>query len=349
MAEEHKEKSESHHKEEHHHEEVHHSHEKKSSINESIKKMTFWQKVSVVLVLLLIVSIFTNGFRIGSGKGSISKNVEDYLNTYVLAGQGMTAKVTGISEANGLYKITLNVSGRSFDTYVTKDGKLLFPSTIDLTQTPTASTATTTQTPAKIPKTDKPTVKAYIFSYCPYGSQFIKAMLPVYNLLKNKADIQVIAIGAMHGEFEHTESLRQICIEKNYGKDKLWAYYNQFYTSSDIGNCKGDDTCLSPLLAKIFSGLSIDSKKIETCMTNDAPSIYDAQGAEASQNGVSGSPTFSVNDAESQVSRTADAIKQAICSGFTTSPSECSQTLSTTSPGAGFGGSTGTSSSSSCG
>lgn len=321
-------------------------HEKKSSMVETIKNLHFWQKVSIVLVILLAFSIFTNGFRIGFGKDSVGKDVETYLNDYLLAGQGVTATVKDVTEEKGLYKISLDVGGKVFDSYVTKDGSLLFPSVVDMTQKPDL-TGTTTETPQEIPKTNKPIVKAYIFSYCPYGSQFIKAMLPVYDLLKNKADIQVIAIGAMHGEFEKIESLRQICVEKNYGKDKLWAYYNKFYSDISIGNCKGDATCLSPLLEKLFSGLSIDSKKIETCMTKDAPGIYDTQGAEAKQNGISGSPTFSVNDVQSQVSRIPDSIKEAVCSGFTTAPSECSKTLSTQSPSAGFGSATSTTSSSS--
>ncbi|MBU0962941.1 MAG: hypothetical protein KKD48_03495 [Nanoarchaeota archaeon] len=331
--------------EKHHHKEEHKHEEKKDSFIESLKKLNFWQKISIVLAVLLIFSVFTNGFKINSGKDVIAAKVVDFVNTNILAAQGVEATIISTTEKNGLYLLKLDLNGQELDTYITKDGKLLFPSAIDLTQTQTG------QTPVQqkdIPKTDKPIVKAYIYSYCPYGSQFIKAMLPVYDLLKNKADIQVVAIGAMHGEFEKIESLRQICIEKNYGKDKLWAYYNKFYANTDIGNCNGDDKCLSPLLTKVFSGLSIDSKKIDGCMLNDAPDIYNAQGAEASQNGVTGSPTFSVNDVQSQVSRIPDSIKQVVCSGFISSPSECSKTLSTQSPSAGFGGSTGTNSNSSC-
>ncbi len=169
--------------------------------------------------------------------------------------------------------------------------------------------------------------------------QFEKALVPVYNLFKDKADINVVAIGAMHGPFEKTESLRQLCIQENYGKDKLWAYLDKFIVNTAIGDCQGDDACLNPVLSPIMASLSIDKGKIDSCMTSNAESLYNADGARANSLGVSGSPTFVINGVESQVSRTPEAIKTAICNAFTDSskPSECSQILSTTPATPGFG------------
>ena len=148
----------------------------------------------------------------------------------------------------------------------------------------------------------------------------------------------------MHGEFEHVESLRQLCIQKLYGKDKLWSYLKSFDTDTNIGNCQGTATCVDPLIQKIYTSLSMDKAKIETCMANDAPALYDADGQTAASLGISGSPGFVINGVESQVDRTPEAIKTAICNAFTTKPTECSTTLSTTAATAGFGASAGTSS-----
>ena len=207
-----------------------------------------------------------------------------------------------------------------------------------------ADSSANTQAPTDVPKTDKPKVQAFIFSYCPYGLQFEKALFPVYDLLKTKADINIVAIGAMHGEFEKTETLRQISIEKLYSRDKLFAYLKEFDSSTDIGGCSGDDTCLNKYLPAIYTKLGIDKTKVENYMKTSAPALYDAQGTEASSLGISGSPTFVINGVQVSVSRTPDAIKQAVCNAFTTAPAECSKNLSTASASAGFGASAGSTS-----
>jgi hypothetical protein len=195
-------------------------------------------------------------------------------------------------------------------------------------------------------------VRAFVFAYCPYGLQFEKALFPVYDLLSKKADIKIMAIGAMHGEFEHTESLRQISIQSIYGADKLIAYLKEFDASTDISACNGDAACLNKYLPAIYKKLSIDQTKVEKYMVSDAPKLYDAQGAAAQQLGISGSPTFVVNGVQVQVSRTPDAIKEAICNAYNNPPSECNKTLSTAATTAGFGSSTSgssTASAASCG
>lgn len=64
-----------------------------------------------------------------------AKKVTDYINKYLLKGQG-TAILTSVKEENGLYNTKFNISGRSYDFYITKDGNLLFPSVaiVDLTK-----------------------------------------------------------------------------------------------------------------------------------------------------------------------------------------------------------------------
>lgn len=317
-----------------------------SNVHHTIKKTNGWKLATIVLAVCLGILLIVNVFSGSGDKNKIAKDMLEFVNTYLVKDASATLK--DVSEESGLYRINIMYQSKEIPIYATKDGKNIILSgmgMVNIEDFKKASSGTTA--PAQeIPKTDKPIAKSYIFSYCPYGSQFIKAMLPVYDLLKNKVDIQVVAIGAMHGEFEHIESLRQICVEKLYGKDKLWAYFKQFYENSNIGNCAGDEACVSPLLSKLYSSLSIDSKKIETCMKNDAPAIYEAQGLDANEKGITGSPGFSINEVESQVTRTPEAIKEAICKGFTTEPSECTKTLSTQSPDPGFGTTASTSNSS---
>ena len=122
-----------HHKEEEHHKEV----PKEISL-----KLDNWQVITIILVILLIASILTSGFRFGFGKDKVGEDAVKYLNAYVLAGQGIEAKLNGVTEENGLLKLKLDVGGKQFDSYVTNDGKFLFPSAIDLSIKPITSTST---------------------------------------------------------------------------------------------------------------------------------------------------------------------------------------------------------------
>jgi hypothetical protein len=256
-----------------------------------------------------------------------------------------------------LYEATVVYQGQEIPIYMTKAGDYIVyqaEKTSDAQNASAASAASnsdtqTPETPTEVVKSDKPVVEAFVFSYCPYGLQFEKAFLPAYNLLKAKADMKLVFIGAMHGEYEKVESFRQLCIQKEYGTDKLMAYLDKFVVDTAIGACSSDVNCSKPLTEKIMAGLSIDAAKINSCMDKDAQALYDADGARASSLGISGSPTFVINGAEVQVSRTADSIKKAVCDAFNTAPSECSQNLSTSSMTAGFGASAGASTGASCG
>lgn len=305
---------------------------------EATEKRNDWKIFSgilgVVIIILLVVIFY----------GRITGNVvnvvsEDDVGTRVVdfaKSQGIDATVVKIDKQGALYEVVLLMQGKEVPVYVTGDGENLIPSLIPLTGNAIDDTDTSSA-PKEVSKSDKPKVEAYIFSYCPYGIQFEKALIPVYDLLKNKADINIVAIGAMHGEYEKTETLRQICVEKLYGKDKLFKYLKAFDENAQIGSCGGTASCVDPLIAKIYSGLGIDKSRIDSCMKTDAKALYDAQGAKASGLGIGGSPTFVINGVQVQVDRTPDAIKEAVCNAFNTKPSECSQKLPTASASAGFG------------
>ncbi len=296
-----------------------------------------WIMVSIVLgiaVLILLFMVLRGGITGNVVKGeSAGTTIVEYLN----ARTGGGVEYVSYKDLGNLYEVTVSYQGQEIPVYVTKDGEYFVQGAIPITGDVIDNSDT--ETPTEVPKSDKPVVEAFIFSYCPYGLQFEKALLPVYDLLKDKADINIVAIGAMHGEFEKQESLRQISIEQLYGRDKLFVYLKEFDSNTDIGACSGDDTCLNKYLLTIYTKLGIDKTKVENYMKADALAIYDGQGAEASSLGISGSPTFVINGVKVSVSRNPEAIKTAVCSAFNTEPSECSQTLSTASPGAGFGAS----------
>ncbi len=314
-------------------------------VHEKLKK-SGWKLATIALLALLIISIFTGGFKdffmSNLGEQKAAEEAISYINTNLLQA-GTKATLNDITDEGSLYKLNLKVGTLDFQSYVTKDGKYLFPQGIDMTEEVEELPAEEETQAQNVPKSDKPVAQSFIFSYCPYGLQFQKALLPVYKLLKSKANIELVAIGAMHGEYEKQESLRQVCIENKYNKDKLWSYLEKFMADTKIGACGNDMTCSKPLAEQIMTQIGIDKSVINDCMLKDAEALYQSQNDEASALGISGSPTFVINGAKVQVGRNPEAIKKAICNSFNTPPAECSQTLSTTAASPGFGAGTSTS------
>lgn len=289
--------------------------------------------VCIVLMIIVFKPGATGNVIAGDTAG---EKLVAYLNAKVSGGVGYVSS----EDMGTLYKITVSYQNQSIPVYITKDGKYFVQGVSDITQTANATSAqpsTQTQAQQKVVKSAKPKVEAFVFAYCPYGLQFEKALSPVYTLLKDKADINIVFIGSMHGEFEHVESLRQLAILGLYGKDTLFAYLNEFDSNSNIGSCSGDAACLDKYLPAIYTKLGIDKAKVDAYMNSTSPAAYSADGARAQSLGVSGSPTLVINGAEVQAARNPAAIEAAICSAFNTSPSECSQTLSSANASPGFG------------
>ena len=304
----------------------------------------------------LVLGVFTIILFFGSFNGSLTgsavkgEDLAQKLLDFYSANGASGLEIQSVKEVSGVYQINFLYQNNTVPIYVTKDGKYagslsLLP---DNSSSQTQSQNQTNQ-PTEVPKSNKPVVELYVFTYCPYGLQMEKAMLPVVNLFKDKIDFKIRQIGAMHGDFEKVEAERQLCIEKNY-PTKYLQYVSAFALSTDIGNCNGDAACVAPKLTALYSTLGIDGKNIDSCMTSQGETLYNAEVQNAQAKSVSGSPTTIINGVEVQLSRNADAIKTVICNAFNTAPAECSQTLSTTSPSPGFGAdSSGSSSAASCG
>ena len=118
-----------------------HSHVHKEHTHKKIKKSQLWQMVSAILGLLFIISIFTAGFRGSGGEGILDGLSADeaadkaisFINSNVLR-EGQTASLGDIESESQLYKMMITIDGQEFASYVTKDGKLLFPNAIDMEQ-----------------------------------------------------------------------------------------------------------------------------------------------------------------------------------------------------------------------
>jgi len=215
------------------------------------------------------------------------------------------------------------------------------------TNTNTIPTTANNNVVTNVIKAKKPTAELFVMSYCPFGLQVQKAILPVMDLLSKQADIKIKFVNyIMHQKQEGDENTLQYCVQKEQS-DKLVAYLKCFTASGDSASC--------------LSSTKVDEKKLKTCVdaTNkefDVLAQYSKGATYPSylvhndlnnKYGVQGSPTLVVNGAKVEnVARNPESIKQIICSAFEKQPKECEQTLSSVTAGTGFGTQAGTASAS---
>lgn len=302
-----------------------------------------WKIASVFLTILLVISIVSNmreEHKIQENnvltKDEAVNRATSFIQNYILQGAAQVSIKGDIKEEYGLYKFKMNIGGREFESYVTKDGKLLFPQAIDLTQKPQIQEGT--QQSQDIPKTDKPTVMLFTMSYCPYGNQAENAMYSVAKLFEEILDIEPHLViypasmysgrekdycidnyCSMHGIAELKEDVREICIWK-YFKEKYWDYIKQVNADCNLGNI---ETCWSNVASKN----GIDVNKIEICLENESIDILKSEYELNVKYNVRGSPTLLINEVVYRGPRTPESYKQAICSAYKDPPTVCEESL----------------------
>jgi glutaredoxin len=322
--------------------------EKKKVVTIHLPHVNLWMVATLILAIVLVV-FYLKGFSITGLAVLTSQQAAneaiDYINNNLV--ETGTATLVSVEEMSGVYEVTTSYQGQQIPIYVTKDGLYLFVSQpINIAK---EGTTTTTQ-PQQIPKNDKPVVELFVMSFCPYGVQAENLMKPVVDLLGNEADIRVRFIASvqgdtvdsvqsLHGTIEAQEDLRQLCIMKYYDQATYWNYLveidNSCYGKIDTSNATALDACWKAAATK--TGINI--AKIQTCSNStEGLNLLKVDEQLTEQYGVSGSPTLIINGVQYSGERSSEAFKQAICNAFTTSPSECSQTLSSSGSSSQSGG-----------
>jgi len=303
---------------------------------------------AIIIIGLLVTNLVFGGFgfkKTGIPKEEVAKKTVEYIKKKFV--QNGEVKVKDITEESGVYKLVLEIQGREFDSYATKDGQYLFPQAFNLNP----------PKPKEFPKTEKPDVKLFVMSFCPFGNQAEEMLMPVVDLLKDKADIQLhyiiysnYASGypdycldkenkycSMHGIGELNQDIRELCVWK-YQRDKFWDFVKEINEKTNAQN-------VDQKWEAIAKNLGINVEKIKECQTNEAYNLLDQEIALTSKTypvqdpeafgtdktSISGSPTLVINGIIYTGNRSAEDFKKAICSAFKNPPSECKTDLSANS------------------
>ncbi|MEI8361001.1 MAG: hypothetical protein WCG01_02650 [bacterium] len=309
----------------------------------------------------VVLSFVLTGCTLGEFKkvGSTNKKLtateikvkaESFINGTLMQ-PGTTATVGEPVLENGLYKINVSFKdGKAVDAYMTVDGKTFFPQSLSVEETEkqanakkdTTAGATDTQAPSTVTKkSNKPVVEAFVMSYCPYGTQIEKGLIPVVKALGNKIDFKIKFVSyAMHGEKEVKENLLQYCIQK-----EQTAKYNN-YLACFLKDSKSADCMKSTGIdeAKLKVCTDASDKKFDITKNFEDKSTYQGQfppfntdKADNEKYGVQGSPTLVINGSQADAGRDSASLLKAICGAFNKAPKECSTKLSSESPAPGFG------------
>lgn len=293
-----------------------------------------WKIISCVLIIAVLILA---GFMI-KGKtttGSAVKLVE-VLNEQVKGG----VTLVNVSDLGNVYQVNVLYQGKDIPVYMTKDGKYMIAglSEIDYSATPANVPSDNSQASVtgQVTKSDKPQADLFVMTYCPYGTQSEKGIIPAIEALGTKADVTIRFVHYfMHGDKEEQETYTQVCIREEQST-KFLSYLKCFLNSSDSSAC--------------IKSTGIDSAKLATCVFTKAKDYYKVDSDLSNQYGVQGSPTLIINGAESSAGRSSVSYLSGICAAFNNAPSECSTSLSSSSPSPGFGyGTSGAATSASCG
>lgn len=302
------------------------------------KKFRLYRQTIIASIVCIIIGFVAASFVFSISKTTFitadqaSERAENFINN-LLQGQA-SAKITNVTEAGGLYRFEIVVDGRKFDSFMSKDGRFLFPNVYDLEEI--SKQPVQQQQQSEMPKTDKPKVELFVMSFCPYGIEAEKALKPVVDLLGGKIDTRirfiasagdtVDSVQSLHGSAEAKEDLRQLCVQKNY-PDKFWKYL--MYIAGKYPN-EINTNNIESKWKDAANETGINTASIESCVSSDGLIMLKADEQFAGQYGVGGSPTLIINGATYNGARTPEAFKQAVCSAFTTQPPECTQTLTET-------------------
>lgn len=284
--------------------------------------------VLAIVVLIMIVGSFagvTGGVITGNAvsEGDVETIFLNYLSK--VGANTDYVEVIEVTTEQGLYKISFNYQDEPYPVsyYMTKDASL-----IGVLSSMTTQEETETSASAEIPKSERPVVDLFIWSYCPYGVQAQAPLAEVAELLSKYADFNAVLYYDGHGAHETQQNKIQACIQK-YDAENYWEYAEGF-TTDIYSTCSGDIECNEKESVALMKSLGIDSDAIMECVESEGANLISEHSSYAQQLGVSGSPTLVINGVVAQTSRTAEAFKTAICSAFENAPEECSVTLGST-------------------
>ncbi len=339
-----------------------------------MKKSLFFSLVIVLLAGVIAVQAATTpkvpvkaiakpavkGAKIAAPKFSdkasqaVIKKATDFISSSLVS-EGTKTQVSISNKLGDLYFLKIKLNGANeVSSAMTADGKWFFPTAMDVAKVvkeaadakKQAVSAPASQPAASVTKQDKPVVEVFVMSYCPYGTQIEKGILPVAAALGSNIDFQIKFVDyAMHGDKEIKENLTQYCINKSQ-PDLYQAYLKCFLESADSLSCQAknniDKTKLADCAAATDAQYKITATAADQKSWNSSYPPFNIHKDDNAKYGVQGSPTLIINGQEASSGRDSASLAKVICAAFTDgkAPAACQNKFDTAAPAPGFGSGT---------
>ncbi len=276
------------------------------------KKVNHWKIASAVLLVLFLVSLFSDGFTGAAvfsgediGKDVAAETTEDFVNT-LLAGQ-VTAEVLDVSEEYGLYKVELDIAGEETVSYLSPDGELFFAQPIDIgeylsyvdnTDTYVDDTVDDVEDVVVIELTsednilgeeDAPvTVIEYSDFECPYCANFWSGTLP--SIKSEYVDTGMVKFAYRHFPLSFHANAQNAAEASECAGDQgmFWEYHDKLYENQNYLDIES--------LKQYAIDLELDTEEFNDCLESGkyTEKVNDDM-ASGAQYGVSGTPATFVN------------------------------------------------------
>lgn len=302
------------------------------------------RKVFAVLVsIFIIVLIGTAGFLVYKGKKKAlqkivsPQEIQEKIGSFFETFYSQVGKPEIVSiESENMYAIKAKIQGQEVKMVATKDGRYFFPMMVDFEEVEKMKKEMGMENPKEIEKRERPDVKLFVMSYCPFGLQAEKALIDAWELLKGKADIGIYFVDyIMHGKEELQENLRQYCIQKTE-PEKFLNYLKCFVKEGKSEDCQ-EKAQIDQQKLKDCEKATDKEFKISESFTEKGFPPFGVHKDLNEKYGVQGSPTLVINDKVVNVERSPEKIKEVICQAFLNPPAECNQKLSEKVASPGFG------------
>lgn len=287
-----------------------------------------WLYVSVILAVFLVISFSGNVMSYSNNQqsvspDSISEKALSFINNN-LVDQGYTASINDIEETNGLYVLKLDISGNEYESYITKDGSLLFPTGVKLDEVtnnapsqpteqdnqpsqptqndPDRVSLSTDDDPSFGPEDAPVTIIEFSDFQCPYCA---RAVPTIKQIIEEYGDNVRIVFRDFPLSFHKDAQKAAEAAECADDQGKFWEMHDKIFENQ---NAMGVDD-----LKQYAENLGLDTEEFDLCLDSD-------KYAEEVQNdlrdgqkvGVTGTPAFFVNGIKISGAKPFSEFKQVI-------------------------------------
>ena len=264
------------------------------------KNTSGWKLIAGILLVLLVASIYTNGFGMAgnvNGQELSLSEAESKALSYVnenLLQPPFVAELESSEDVGNLYKVTLSVAGQTVDSYLTKDGNLFFPQGFEtdgsLTETGSADLVEVSLDDDAVKGDANAPVTIVEFSdyECPFCGKYVQETYPsIVSEYINTGKVKYV-FRDFPLDFHLNAQKAAEAAECAGDQDQYWEMHDYLFANQDylaVDNLKGYAKDLGLDLAEFNDCL--DSGKFADEVAAD---LLDGQAY-----GVSGTPAFFIN------------------------------------------------------